>query len=121
MAKRICSHCDLVMMEGYCIEDGLENYCSDKCLEENMTREQFEALYAEGEGSSYYTDWYEVEDEDEEEDPKSKKDKALELAYGMAWDYLQWMSDNFHGYEDEKIQELEQQLKEIEVLMGVEK
>ena len=36
----------------------MEYYCSDECLEKNMTREEFEELYDGGEGDSYWTEWY---------------------------------------------------------------
>lgn len=54
---RICSHCGTIMVRGYCINNGEEYYCSDECLESNMTREDFNELYDEGNGDSYYTDW----------------------------------------------------------------
>jgi hypothetical protein len=55
---RICTECGCEMEEGYCIEGGMEYYCSDECLEKNMTREEFEELYDGGEGDSYWTQWY---------------------------------------------------------------
>lgn len=54
---RACSECGKPMTEGYCIEDGAEYYCSDECLHANMSDKQFEKLYDEGRGSSYYTSW----------------------------------------------------------------
>lgn len=50
------------MHEGYCIEGGFAYYCSDECLEANMTREEFEELYEDG-GDTYWTEWYDEEDE----------------------------------------------------------
>jgi hypothetical protein len=55
--KRICSECGREMIEGYCIENGLEYYCSDECLHKNMTQEEYLELYNDGEGDSYYTEW----------------------------------------------------------------
>lgn len=54
---RSCDECGKPMTEGYCIDNGFEYYCSDECLEKNMTRAEFERLYADGEGDSYYTEW----------------------------------------------------------------
>lgn len=54
---RQCSSCNKLMVEGYVIENGEEYYCCDKCLESNMTREEFEELYNDGEGDSYFTQW----------------------------------------------------------------
>jgi hypothetical protein len=56
---RQCSECGDGMNEGYCIEGGLAYYCTDECLEKNMTREDFLNLYDDGEGDSYYTEWEE--------------------------------------------------------------
>jgi hypothetical protein len=54
---RFCSECERIMIEGYLINDGDEYYCSDDCLERNMTKEEYLESYADGEGSSYYTAW----------------------------------------------------------------
>ena len=54
---RVCSECGKPMYEGYCIEDGAEYYCSEECLHKNLTEEEYENLYDEGRGNSYYTSW----------------------------------------------------------------
>ena len=54
---RVCSECGKPMYEGYCIEDGAEYYCSDECLHMNLSEKQFEKLYDEGRGNSYWTSW----------------------------------------------------------------
>jgi len=54
---RICSECGRVMFKGYCIDNGAEYYCSDECLHKNMTQEEFDALYDDGRGDSYWTSW----------------------------------------------------------------
>lgn len=54
---RICSECNSEMKSGYVIENGMEYYCSDNCLEKNMTKENFEELYDNGNGNSYWTEW----------------------------------------------------------------
>lgn len=54
---RVCSECGKPMYEGYCIEDGAEYYCSDECLHKNLSGKQFEKLYDEGRGNSYWTSW----------------------------------------------------------------
>lgn len=59
------------MLEGYCIEGGFEYYCSKECLLKEMTWEEFLELYDDGEGDSYWTEWYDeidTEDWDEEKD-----------------------------------------------------
>lgn len=55
--KRICSHCGEVMHQGYCIEQGLEYYCSDSCLYQHYTKEEFDEMYNDGEGDTFYTEW----------------------------------------------------------------
>lgn len=59
---RICDVCNKIMIEGYCIEDGDEYACQDTCLHQLMTPEYFEELYADGEGSTYYTNWCELDE-----------------------------------------------------------
>ena len=54
---RVCSECGKPMYEGYCIEDGAEYYCSDECMHHNLSDKQFEKLYDEGRGNSYWTSW----------------------------------------------------------------
>ena len=55
---RVCDVCRKAMAQGYTIEEGAGYYCSDKCMEEEMTREEFEELYDEGLGDSYFTEWF---------------------------------------------------------------
>ena len=54
---RCCSECGSPMYEGYCIENGAEYYCSDECLHKHLTEEEYEKLYDEGRGNSYWTSW----------------------------------------------------------------
>ena len=60
---RICSHCGKPMRAGYCIEGGSEYYCSDECLHEHYTEEEYLEMYDGGEGDSYWTEWEEDEDD----------------------------------------------------------
>lgn len=55
---RHCNECGKEMWEGFCIEGGLEYYCSEECLHKNLTEEEYEELYDNGNGDSYYTEWY---------------------------------------------------------------
>ena len=54
---RRCSECGELMTEGYCIENGMAYYCSEKCLHKNMTEEEYLELYDDGEGDTYWTEW----------------------------------------------------------------
>lgn len=54
---RQCNNCNKLMVEGYVIENGEAYYCCDKCLESDITRVEFEELYKDGEGDSYFTQW----------------------------------------------------------------
>ena len=58
---RTCTACGAGMNEGYVINGGCEHYCSDECLP--MTDAEFEELYADGDGDSYWTEWEEEEDD----------------------------------------------------------
>lgn len=56
---RKCDVCNSYMIEGYCIEEGTSYYCTDGCMLTEMTIEEFNKLYADGEGDSYFTTWEE--------------------------------------------------------------
>lgn len=58
---RICSECKEKMIEGYCIDAGLEYYCSDECLHKHYTEKEWLDMYEDG-GDSYYTEWEEDEE-----------------------------------------------------------
>jgi hypothetical protein len=57
MASRICSECGKPMQAGYCIENGMAYYCSEQCLEANMSYEEYMELFDDGNGDSYWTEW----------------------------------------------------------------
>lgn len=63
---RYCSECGKPMKEGYVVENGLEYYCSDKCLYKHYTLEEWQEMYDDGNTDNYWTDWYDEEDDDEE-------------------------------------------------------
>jgi hypothetical protein len=54
---RECHTCGDKIDEGYCIENGEEYYCSDECLYTKYTIEEYEEMYNNGDGNSYYTSW----------------------------------------------------------------
>ena len=54
---RVCTHCGSEMTEGFCIGDGLEYYCSTECLHQHYTEEEYDEMYADGDGDSYWTTW----------------------------------------------------------------
>lgn len=55
---RVCTSCLKIMIEGYVIEGGFAYYCSDKCLEYDMTLEEFEQAYGDGNTETYWTEWF---------------------------------------------------------------
>ena len=55
---RVCDECGTPMIEGY-ILDGCEVYCCEECLHNHVTTEEYNELYNDGNGNSYYTTWYE--------------------------------------------------------------
>lgn len=55
---RECTKCGNIMEEGYCIESGIEYYCSEECLHKEISEEEWQRLYDNGNGDSYWTTWY---------------------------------------------------------------
>lgn len=55
---RICDECGKPMIEGYLV-DGCDTYCSDDCLHQHLTDEEYQALYNDCDGDTYWTNWYE--------------------------------------------------------------
>ena len=45
-------------VEGYFV-NGCVTYCSDDCLHKHVSEEEFDALYNNGDGDTYWTTWYE--------------------------------------------------------------
>jgi hypothetical protein len=54
---RYCDHCGAAMQEGFTVHEGDEYYCTEPCLHAHYTPEQWEELYDDGEGDSYWTEW----------------------------------------------------------------
>jgi hypothetical protein len=52
-----CSVCGADMEQGYCVDAGLAYYCTEECLRKDYTAEQWEEMYDDGNGESYYTTW----------------------------------------------------------------
>lgn len=59
---RKCSWCDEGMNEGYVIHAGLEHYCCDECLFKKYDPMEYDEMYDDGAGDSYYTLWEDDED-----------------------------------------------------------
>ena len=56
---RICNACHKPMIEGFCIDDGREHYCSEECLHTTYSDEEYEAMSNDENGNSYWTVWWE--------------------------------------------------------------
>ncbi|PDY64171.1 hypothetical protein [Bacillus cereus] len=54
---RECTCCNKVMFEGYCIHEGLEYFCSDKCLHTQYTPDEYEEMHEDD--YAYWTVWLE--------------------------------------------------------------
>lgn len=54
---KICEVCGKTINEGYCIDDGLEYYCSEECLRKKYTEEEYEEMYQAG--AAYWSEWEE--------------------------------------------------------------
>lgn len=57
MDKRLCNECSKYMTRGYVIENGMEYYCSEECLNKHYSEEEYLELYDDGNGDSYWTTW----------------------------------------------------------------
>ena len=60
---RKCSICGSPVIAGYCVNDGMDYYCSDDCLHMVFTDEEWSEAYEEDWG--YYTEWFDEYDDDE--------------------------------------------------------
>lgn len=56
--KRICNECGKELKAGFVIDGGTEYYCCEKCLYKHYTEEQYIKMYYNGDGESYYTEFY---------------------------------------------------------------
>ena len=72
---RTCDACGAKMDDGYCVEGGMEYYCTDACLHKHYTPAEWAELCSDGEGESYWTEW-ETADYEELNDAEA----ALETA-----------------------------------------
>lgn len=97
---RECTACSAGMNEGYCIEGGIEYYCSDACLYTEMTPAEWDELYNDGEGDSYWTDWSEDPNEYlEDEDEVSEQERLNRIAVALREAYkLVEEGSEAHGY-----------------------
>lgn len=48
--KIYCTSCNREMKEGYTICDGIQHYCSDECLNTEITEEEYKELHEQGYG-----------------------------------------------------------------------
>ena len=91
---RTCNACGKEMDEGYCIEGGMEYYCSDACLHTEVTPEEWAELYDDGEGDSYWTDW----SEDPESDWYDDGEPAPEVTDPAVREYVQMLERRIKDY-----------------------
>ena len=54
---RVCSKCFNIINEGYVVGGGDEYYCTDKCLHEEISIEEWENLLKGYDSDNYYTEW----------------------------------------------------------------
>ncbi len=53
--KRVCSHCGKLMDNGYVFYDGEAYYCSDECLHQHFTEEEYRQAFTRDD--AYWTEW----------------------------------------------------------------
>lgn len=54
---RKCSHCSKGMDEGYVVGGGEEYYCSNDCLWEHYTVDEWKEMSDEDDSDNYWTEW----------------------------------------------------------------
>lgn len=54
---RTCDCCHKPMIEGFCIFDGEQYYCSEDCLHTAYTQAEYDLMYEND--CAYWTDWEE--------------------------------------------------------------
>lgn len=52
---RICKRCRKAMTKGFVLGDGEAYYCSEECLHQDYTEEEYREMYETDNG--YYTEW----------------------------------------------------------------
>jgi len=52
-----CDECDSGFNEGFVVSNGENYYCSKKCLHKHITPKEWDELYNNGDGDSYYSEW----------------------------------------------------------------
>lgn len=52
---RECTECGEKMLEGYCVNDGLEYFCSDECRDAWYSPEEWQELMEQD--CAYWTEW----------------------------------------------------------------
>lgn len=53
--KRVCSHCGKLMNNGYVFYDGEAYYCSDECLYQHFSEDEY--IQAFNRNDAYWTEW----------------------------------------------------------------
>ncbi|WP_322555770.1 hypothetical protein [Sporosarcina beigongshangi] len=56
--ERLCSECGVLMQEGFVFESDATQYCSEECLTQVITWEDYLVMHDNGDGDVYWTDWY---------------------------------------------------------------
>ena len=53
--RRRCTECHKIITQGYMIDDGSEYYCSNACLYQHYTPNEWQKMYESENG--YWTEW----------------------------------------------------------------
>lgn len=54
---RICSKCERVTQAGFLFESDGTVYCSENCLTQVISMEEYLAIHNDGDGDAYWTQW----------------------------------------------------------------
>lgn len=66
------------MNEGYIIWDGSYYFCSDDCLHTKFTQEEYLEMYNNGDNDTFWTDWYDIDEDDDEFDQEGWVNESVE-------------------------------------------
>jgi len=55
---RVCDSCKKFMQEGFVFESDCTYYCSEECRRTVISDAEYEAMYDDGNGDAYWTEWY---------------------------------------------------------------
>jgi hypothetical protein len=56
--ERLCSQCNIPMLEGFYFESDGTQYCCEECLAKVISWQEYLKIHDNGNGDAFWTDWY---------------------------------------------------------------